>query len=160
MVSSEAWQWDVLDLDEDPPWEYGWVLVDKYSQPDKLKLHKFGRRLGNSTYYILLVELRNEYSIGDRPDPVSVPLPQRIELPYIYGDEELQVSVTISYSLNESFSNHKPLDPNKFYAICLGGIAILFILIVITLTMLFNKLLVRLDKKAKSRSKEQHILDE
>jgi hypothetical protein len=152
VVSSEAWQWDVLDLDDDPPWEYGWVLVDKYSQPHQLKLHKFGNSLGNSTYSILKVELRNEYSIGDRPRPdhVSVPLPQRIALPYIYGDEEMQVQITITYSLNGAYSSHKPFDPTYLYGICFGGIALIVIIVVIVLTRLFNMLLVRLAEKSKS----------
>ena len=159
VVSGQAWEWDTLNLD--PPWEYGWTLVDEFGQSDQLELDLSGRAFGNWTYTVLLVDLHNEFDFGDlkRPDTVSIPPPQSFELPYIYGSEELNISLTVSYSLNLSYSNYEPLDYSGVLATCIGGIIFLTLLIVIALVILFNRFLNNLVEKAKLRTNENQSLD-
>jgi hypothetical protein len=146
VFSNQAWQWDMKFVEEDPPWIYDWVLVDDGSQPGVLKLEKIGTTIGTGTYDILTVELRNTYGFGDRPESVTVPAPQEIELPYIFDGEELHLGITITYSLNESYP--ASLNLTQVYALCLGGIIILIVLI---FGLLLNRLLARLERKAKLR---------
>jgi len=159
VVSGQAWKWDTLNFD--PPWEYGWTLVDEYDQYDPLELNLSGSHFGNSDYTILLIDLRNEFDYGDtkRPDTVSIPPPQSFELPYIYGSDELDITLTVSYSINLSYSNYEPNDYSGIVMICIGGIILLALLIVIALVILFNRFLNNLDEKAKLRTIEKQSLD-
>jgi hypothetical protein len=154
VVSGQAWQWDILNFDECPPWEYGWMLVNEFNPSDPLILYLFGRSLGNSSYNVLNIESRNVFSVGDleRPEIVSVPLPLSIELPYVYSVDELSVKLTVSYSLNESYVNYEPFNYSRLFTICIGGIIILVMIAVVAMVLLFNRLLDHLAKRAKSRN--------
>ena len=162
VVSGQVWQWEIMNLDGGQPWEYGWMLVNEFSPSDPLKLYFSGRSLGNSTYYVLKIEPRNVFSIGDldRPENVSIPSPQSIELPYIYGADELNVKITVSYSINESYLNYEPFNYSGILTVCIAGSILIVIITVIAMVLLFNRFLDHLSKRARARNEEQFRLDE
>jgi hypothetical protein len=163
VVSGQAFQWDILNIYEVPPspWEYGWMLVNEFGPSDPLKLYFSGRSLGNFTYSVLKTEPRNVFSIGDldRPENVSIPLPQSIELPYIYGADELNVKLTVSYSLNESYLNYESFNYSGIFNVCIAGSILVVIIASIAMVLLFNRFLDYLAKRARSRNEEQLRLD-
>jgi hypothetical protein len=104
--------------------------------------------VSTSEYIILKVEDFNEYGHGgDRPESVYIPPPKEFELPYIYENEDYSVGVTVTYSINECYPTHEPIDvdPSSTILICLGLIVLLVIMIFI---LIFNKFLNRIARNA------------
>lgn len=144
-VSGRAYKWGILNLD--PPWQYGWLPVDEFEETAPLSLHIYGTSLGTTLEYtVLWIDLRNEYT-QSRPENVSVPEPQEVAFPYLYDSEPKWVSLTISYSLNESYAVHEPFP----WTVCLAPIALALVFFLVFVAVLFNRLLVHLEKRAKTR---------
>ena len=154
VVSGSAWQWEKQNFD--PPWVYGWEPVSEINPSEPLTLYILGRTLSNAKYSVLWFEMRNEYSTSERPKNVSIPPPQTVELPYIYGTKEKVISLTISYTLNESYSKNDPIP----LAACIGGILLLIIGFSVINAMLFNRLIAYLGKRNMFRNPRRPNLDE
>jgi len=149
VVSNQAWKWDIINIEEAPPWDYDWVLGHRFGESEDLEISIFGRSVGSSPYVILLKEFQNEFDYGDgRPESVDLPPPQEFDLPYIYDDEELSVRVTISYSINECYSKDRSIDPFENIAICFVSI---ILVVVIAFPLIINSILKRIGRNAKSR---------
>ena len=139
VVSNQAWDWDVINIGEDPPWDFDWVLVDKSGNSENLELWTTDTGLTASGYHIQVFESRNREGYGgDMPEDLSVPESQYFELPYMYDNEEFRIGVTLSYTINECYSSERTVDvesPYKQTAFCfisfliIGIIAFVFILI-------------------------------
>jgi hypothetical protein len=142
--SGQAFEWRTPLFE--PEAKPSWQPADPYDEEAPLALYVTGRSLGNGNYTVLWLDLRNEFS-SDRPPDVEVPEPQQLSLKYLYGSEEMVLPITVTYSLNHSYSPLKPLSPWIFVA----PVILAAVLLLILLAALFNHLLSFLQKRAMSR---------
>jgi hypothetical protein len=107
VASEKAYVWDVTSID--PPWVLGWAPMAKYLPSDTLNLYVYGDSLKvySSAYFqytIVNLESRNIFDDGSgRPANVSIPTSHTIIVPAIYGVSEIDLPLTISYTLNEAY---------------------------------------------------------
>ena len=157
VVSNQAWEWGIINIEEAPPWDYDWVLVHRLYESEDIEIYIFGRAVKSLNYVILLIELINEFDYGDgRPESVVLPQPQEFDLTYIYDNEELSVGVTITYSINECYSKDKSIDPFENLALCFVSIVLVAI---VAFAVIFNSILNRIESNAKSRIEKEETED-
>jgi len=156
VVSNQAWQWDVINNEETPPWDYEWTLVNKYGKSDTLSLGIGGTSVGNLDYRILNIEDLNKSGYGgDRPEAVAIPEPQKFYLPYIYDNEEYNLGVTIHYSLNECYPSENTYTGAPDFpltTIFISVILLIIFVLILVIVLFFNfllKLIARDEKNIK-----------
>jgi len=143
-ASGRAYEWPPFGVET--PSELTWRPIGEFEQDAPITLYVFGSRLGSAHYAVLWIDLRNEYAAG-RPPDVEIPGPQDLTLPYSYGSELMVLSLTISYSLNQSYAPYEPVS----LVVCLVPFVIAGVLGLLAFAALFDRLLSHLERRAKSR---------
>lgn len=94
-------------------WRNGWsqngLLLEEI---DSIWLHISWNSIRCENGNVLDLEPRNPDS-NDRPADVIIPDPQEVLLPIIYGEEYIDIPITISYTLNEDYKPYIE-KPNIF----------------------------------------------
>lgn len=153
VVSNQAWKWDVTNLYDDSPLEFDWVLIDDYGESKNLEFWPRGNGLGESHYHIPLFESRNREGYGgDRPEDITVPEFQYFELTYVYDNEEFNIGITLSYSINECYPSKSPkglISSSDYLPLCILSIIIIGILLVIFVLLILDKVLKSIERGSK-----------
>jgi hypothetical protein len=149
VVSNKAWVWTIINRDESPPWDYGWVPVNMFGDSEYLEIYVGGSYIHTSRYEIQSIDLLNKYDDGsERPEDLNPPSPQVFDLFYLYGDQALSTTFTVTYSINECYEEVKTIDPYKYLLKCFIAIIIAFVAV---FALLFNSLIKRIERNARSR---------
>jgi hypothetical protein len=139
IASGKAYVWDVVS--REPPWQLGWEPVDKYGPSDSVRLYISGNSLtaqayGNFTYYLAEYEWHNKFDYGGaRPADVKLPAPHGIMLPIDYGDEEIVLPISISYTLNEHYPARAIFAP-EWVNVAVGTLVTLWPVTIVVVVLL------------------------
>lgn len=162
VVSNQSWKWDVTNLYDDSPLEFDWVLIDDYGESKPLEFWPRYNGLGVSHYHIPLFEsLNREGYGGDRPEDIVAPDSQYFELPYIYDNEEFNIGITLSYSINECYPSKAPkglITSSSALPLCILSIIIIGIFLVSFVLLILGKVLKSIERgsnKQQSKSSDQ-----
>lgn len=149
VVSNQAWVWDIINRDESPPWDYDWVPVNMFGDSKHLEIYINNSYINTTRYVIQSIDLLNKYDDGsERPEGVNPPSPQNFDLPYIYGDQALSTTFTVTYSVNECYDEVRTIDPYKFLLKCFIAFIIIFVAV---FTLIFNSVIKKIERNARSR---------
>jgi hypothetical protein len=107
IVNGKAYQWDSEWDESSSSYYYAWFPV-KFGRENSLWVYVYGNQIESRDGLIAKLEPRNQFD-GDRPENVEIPQPQDAILPILYGDEEIKIPITVSYSLNPDYGS---FDPN------------------------------------------------
>ena len=101
-VDGRAYEWGD-SYDDVKQLEYtAWFLDDH----DSIWLFAFGNQIKTSNGIIVELAPVNQFD-GNRPENVKIPEPQKAFLPIIYGSENIEIPIIVSYTLN---TNYRSMD--------------------------------------------------
>jgi hypothetical protein len=105
IVSGQGFYWGPIFDNPNSPARMGWKPENYYGRPDAVWLSIDANRLEGVDSTILKLEPRNQYEYGghSRPENVDIPGPQTVLLPLFYGEQVINVPLTISYTLNTEY---------------------------------------------------------
>jgi len=106
VVDGQAYIWRIKYNHPESGYYYSWFKENQ--RDDSIWLYVIDNQLRCETGMILELEPRNQYD-GDRPKDVKIPEPQEVILPIIYGTDEIQIPLTVFYTLNDDY---RPYQPN------------------------------------------------
>ncbi len=101
IVNGQAYKWDAKEWNSaTSSYQFGWLPEDNHGQGDAVWLFSGEENwIGTDAGTVVMLKALNNFGPG-RPDGVRVPDPQSAVLPFVYGTRELNVPLTVSYSLN------------------------------------------------------------
>jgi hypothetical protein len=107
IVNGQAYEWDSEWDESSSSYYYAWFPAE-YGRENSIWVYVYGNQIESGDGLIAKLEPRNQFD-GDRPENVEIPEPQDAILPILYGDEEITIPITVSYTLNPDY---RPFDPN------------------------------------------------
>jgi hypothetical protein len=129
VVDGQAYIWSIIYNHPGSGYYFAWIKEN--IRDDSVWLYVHENQVWSETGTILELDPRNLFD-GDRPKDVKIPESQKVTLPIIYGTKEIQIPITISYTINpdyRSFSNNNSYDslsPEMIYCFIL----VIFIVLV------------------------------
>lgn len=129
VVDGQAYIWQMKSNNQETGYHYAWYKESE--RDDSIWLYVSDNQIRCQNATISYLEIRNHHG-GDRPKDVTVPDPQYLVLPLIYGSEQIEIQITISYTLNyeyQSFANLQREQSLFISVICFVFIMAIFFMI-------------------------------
>jgi hypothetical protein len=118
VVDGQAYKWDSewgYDGSE-LSYIYDWFPDADYERNDSIWLYVYGNQIRSRIGKIVDLAPLNQFD-GNRPEDVKIPEPQKALLPIIYGDDKMDIPLTVSYTLNDDYRPYRtPLFSESFYS--------------------------------------------
>jgi hypothetical protein len=108
VVNGQAYKWHAKHVPSTDGYYHAWFKEN--GREDSVWVYVYENQIRCETGTILVLEPRNQFG-GDRPENVKIPESQEVVLPVIYGTKEIQIPLTVSYTLN---NDYRPYRPNYF----------------------------------------------
>jgi len=108
VVNGQAFKWIVKYNHPGSGFYFSWFKENE--RKDSIWLYVLENKIRSDLGTILTLDPRNQYD-GYMPGDVKIPEPQKVALSIIYGAAEIQIPLTVFYTLNQdyrSYSNYLP----------------------------------------------------
>jgi len=122
VVNGQAYKWHAKHVPSTDGYFHAWFKENR--RDDSIWLYVFANQVRAETGTVLELKPLNQFG-GDRPKDVKIPESQKVFLPTIYGKEEIQIPLMVSYTLNTEYRsysyNNSPdsLTPEMIYCFIL-----------------------------------------
>ena len=100
VVNGQAYKWDIKYNHPGTGYYFAWFKENQ--RKDSIWLCVRENRVWSELGTILELDPRNQYD-GDRPKDIKIPEPQKVALPMVYGAKEIQIPLTVFYTLNNDY---------------------------------------------------------
>jgi len=141
-VNGQAYDWSQDYDDVTLEYHYAWAL----GHHDSIWLYAFGNQIRSSEGSVVDLVPVNQFD-GNRPDNVKIPEPQKVLLPIIYGNEIIEIPVTISYTLNTNYRSmdsriREAREQNQLIStIFLASLSVIFLTVILIVVWFVRRLI-------------------
>ena len=134
IIDGQAYIWTIKYNHPGTGYYFDWFKENQ--RDDSVWLYAKENQIRSETGSILDLEPRNQFD-GDRPKDVKLPEPQKVALPIIYGSKEVQIPITVSYTLNTHYRSYLHNNFSDPSIVCYG--IIFFVAIVAGVWLVFKR---------------------
>jgi hypothetical protein len=107
IVNGRAFKWDFEWDETSSSYYYTW-FDPEYGRENSIWVYVYGNQIETGDGLIAKLDPRNQFD-GERPENVEVPEPQDAVFPILYGEKNIEIPITVFYTLN---LDYRPASSN------------------------------------------------
>ena len=136
VVNGQAYNWNIKYNHPGSGYYFAWFKENE--RKDSIWLYVLENQVRSKLGTMLVLEPRNQYD-GDRPKDVKIPEPQKVALSIIYGAKEIQIPLTIFYTLNSDYRSYSSYAPESLTFLMIYCFIFACFLVVVSLVVFLIK---------------------
>src|SRR6266511_1574277 len=107
VIDDQAYIWRAKYEHPGSGFYYAWFKETE--RDDSIWLFVYDNTIWCQNAILSELEPRNQFG-GDRPKDVAIPEPQQVIVPIVYGSDQIEIPISVSYTLNEEYRSFESIQ--------------------------------------------------